>query len=130
MAALPPRRNAAGGATRAAAVRAVPPRLKSGPSERLVASESTSRNLSAAASRGDRWVLSNAPISHSVTVAGIEACSNTRPSITVFLGIQGETSTAGTRTPSRSNRNGLLVPVAAGCATKPSGVQAGGGTWS
>jgi hypothetical protein len=64
-----------------------------------------------------------------VTVAVIEACSKVRPpgwlgSFTIVpFGTQA--NMAGTRTPSRSNRNSLPVPVSFGQATKPSGMSAG-----
>ena len=50
---------------------------------RIAGSDSRSRNVSAARSRGVRCVSSNPGSSHFVSVAGIDACSNTRPSTTV-----------------------------------------------
>ena len=70
-----------------------------------------------------------------ITVAGMDACSKMRPCLvssgpatTVAFGIHGEMSTAGTRTPNRSNAKGWPMPVSAADATNPSGLQAGGGT--
>ena len=44
-------------------------------------------------------------------------------STTVFLGIQGEIRTAGTRTPKRSNLNSMPVPVLFAGAVNLSGAQ-------
>src|SRR5579872_5966463 len=92
----------------------------SGASVRSV-SVSRSRNVGAEASRLDRFVLSKSFRSHDVTVAGIEACSKFRASCTtVPFDTQGDTRTAGTRTPSLSKLNGLPIFVSPGCATNPS----------
>src|SRR5439155_6199833 len=54
----------------------------SGVSVRIVSSVSKSRNVGATTSRGDRCALSNVGSSHLMAVAGIDACSNTRASLT------------------------------------------------
>src|SRR5262245_54189631 len=103
--------------------------VKSGPSVRAVGKVSKPRNVDAAASRGDRWFPGKPGKSQLVIVAGIEACSKTRVlSTTVPLEIQGDTSTAGTRTPRRSKLKGWPVPVSVAGAVKPSGRHAGGAT--
>src|SRR5271170_1536629 len=94
-------------------------------SARMVGSERALRNVLAAISRGER--ASYWPMKNSVMVAGMEACSKTSL-MTVPRAIHGEIRMAGTRTPRRSKRNASGVPVALGWATKPSGIQAGGGT--
>src|SRR5580765_1107574 len=64
----------------------------SGASVRIVLSVSRSRNVAAAASRGERWVLSKFGSSHLLAVAGMQACSNTRPSsTTVPFATHGDT---------------------------------------
>jgi len=60
-----------------------------------------------------------------VTVAGMEACSKMRPSMTVPFGNQWRDKDGGTRTPRRSNLNSMPMPVCLGVATSRLGVQLG-----